>query len=96
MRPEDMMLQAQRDYIQVLKRFIRAICTALEMGGTVDTRMMREAIDDDGAVPEGSHDGNTEPPEQDDPRELEAIRAADHIPTQELRAVTDEDLEAVS
>jgi hypothetical protein len=79
MRAEDVMLQAQRDYIEVLRRFIRAICTTLEMGGTVDTRMLRDAIDDEaGPIPEKElPQEDTAPVEHDD---LTAYRRG-HRPT---------------
>ena len=78
---------------------IRNLTALCRQAGVPQFRLaqaLRPLVMDLGAVPSEEHDGNTEPLERDDPRELEAIRAADHIPTQELRVVTDEDLEAVS
>jgi hypothetical protein len=99
-------IAAQREMLEDLNRQLSRYHTAVlqlmavagRAGAPIDEIVEAVRLCTDGPVPveELPHDGETEPMEKDDPREIEAIRAADHIPTQELRAVTDEDLEAVS
>jgi hypothetical protein len=98
-------LEAQREMLTELNRqlsryhqsVLALMAVAGRAGAPIDEIVEAVRLCIDGPVPvEEMGPGNTEPLERDDPREIEAIRAADHIPTQELRAVTDEDLEAVS
>jgi hypothetical protein len=98
-------LEAQREMLTELNwqlsRYHTAVLALMAVAGRagapIDEIVAAVRLCTDGPVPveEMPHE-ETAPMERDDPREIEAIRAADHIPTQELRAVTDEDLEVLA